>query len=151
MKITTTRFGELNVDESTVITFQEGIIGFPHAKRYVMLDKDKRGPFQWLQSVERPELAFVITDPMLFVPDYRAEVVPDDIQDLKLTSIARAVLVCIVTISQGCATVTANLAGPIVINPDNRHARQVVLTISSYSIRHDLLSLPPVNQSVKVR
>lgn len=141
MKLKTSRFGEIEVDETRVITFLEGILGFEDYKKFIILDHDKSSPFQWLQSIESGKLAFVIMDPLNIVPDYTAEVSPEEIEDLTLSAPEKAVVLCIVNISKGCGSVTANLMGPIVVNPEKRLARQVVLTNSSYSIRHDI-SLP---------
>ena len=41
-------------------------------------------PFVWLQSVEDPTIAFVIVDPLLIIPDYLAQVHPEDIESLDI-------------------------------------------------------------------
>jgi flagellar assembly factor FliW len=140
LKLQTTRFGAIDIHASKILTVTDGIIGFAELRRYVLLDHEPNSPFKWLQSVDRPDLAFVVTDPLLFVPDYRAEVRKEDIDDLQLEALERAVVVCIVNIGKGCTSVTANLVAPLVINHDRMRARQVVLADSGYSIRHDLLA-----------
>ena len=69
MKVKTTRFGELELDESRIISFTEGILGFPNYKKFVLLDRDNNSPFVWLQSVETEELAFVLMKPVHVFPD----------------------------------------------------------------------------------
>ena len=62
--VDTTRFGAIDIEESSVIEFPEGLLGFGDCKRYVLLDHPGgNGLFEWLQSVERPELAFCVIDP----------------------------------------------------------------------------------------
>lgn len=139
MKIQTTRFGELNVDESRVITFTETIFGFPESTRYMLIDHDPGSPFQWLQSLDQPQTAFVVIDPQLVDSSYRAEVNTGAIADLQIGVPEEAVLLCIVTITRGCASVTANLAGPIILNTGKRLAKQVVLAGASYGVRHSIL------------
>jgi flagellar assembly factor FliW len=143
LKITTSRFGELDIDAARVLTFIEGILGFPQYLKYVLLDHDKNTPFKWLQSIENGELAFVLIDPLTVLPDYRAEVRQEDIDALQITGLERAVALCIVNIGPGAASVTANLLGPIIINPESMLARQIVLMTSQYSIQHDLLAVEP--------
>ena len=74
MKIETSRFGPLEVDETRVITFEKGILGFPDSTEYALVETGESSGFYWLQAVQRADLAFVVCDPRLFVPDYRAPV-----------------------------------------------------------------------------
>jgi flagellar assembly factor FliW len=62
MQVNTTRFGTIEIKESELISFPWGIPGFEHLKSYVLLEY-KNGPFQWLQSVEEPAVAFVVCAP----------------------------------------------------------------------------------------
>ncbi len=140
MKLVTSRFGELEIDESRVITFPDGILGFPQYRKYVLVDKDSRKPLKWLQSVENGELAFVIADPSQLVADYTVEVAPEDIAPLELSSPEKAIVLCLVTIGKGGSSITANLVGPIIINPDNMIARQVILNNNLYSVKHDIMA-----------
>ena len=71
MRITTTRFGEIEVEKSEIITFQ-GILGFEGVQQYILLGDVQ--PFGFLQAVEDPDLTFVVIDPTALVPDYRVEV-----------------------------------------------------------------------------
>jgi len=140
VKIKTSRFGELTVDDARIITFTEGIPGFVRYTKFVLLENEKNTPFSWLQSVENEELAFVLIDPLTVVPDYRVEISTGDIENLMLTSTDKAVVLCIVNIATGGRSVTVNLLGPIVFNYEKMLARQMVLADSTYSIKHDLLA-----------
>lgn len=140
MKVRTSRFGELDIDEARIISFTEGILGFSQHRKYALLEHDANTPFRWLQSVENGELAFVVIDPLAVVPDYKAELKPEDIQDISITNLESAVVFCIVNIAKGCASVTVNLLSPIVINTEKMLARQVILFNSLYSIQHDLVA-----------
>src|ERR1043166_6198078 len=71
MEVQTSRFGPVEVDESRIINFPRGILGFPRYKSYVLIQPEADATFYWLQSVEAADLAFVVTDPLLFVPDYQ--------------------------------------------------------------------------------
>lgn len=62
MRIETTRFGSLELSEAVFIQFPWGIPGFENLKRYVLLEHGK-GPFQWLQAVDEPAVAFVVCAP----------------------------------------------------------------------------------------
>jgi flagellar assembly factor FliW len=59
MLVNTTRFGKIEIKEEEIIGFPWGLPGFENLKSYVLLEH-KNGPFQWLQSVEEPSVAFVV-------------------------------------------------------------------------------------------
>lgn len=141
MEIKTTRFGQVEIDEDLVITLPEGILGFDDFKRYIILDHfDKESPFKWFQSIDDPSLAFVITDPLLFVPEYKAKVAKEEIKGIELSDVSKALIVVIVNIKMDHSEITINLQGPIVVNPDKRLAKQVIIKESDYPIRHVIFS-----------
>jgi len=141
MEIKTTRFGQVEINENLVITLPEGIVGFEDLKQYIILDNfDKESPFKWFQSIDDPSLAFVITDPLMFVPEYIAKVSKEEIKNIKLSDASKAVIVVIVNIKRDHSEITINLQGPIVINPEEKLAKQVVIRESDYSVRHVIFS-----------
>jgi len=70
MDIATTRFGRLEVNEERIISFPKGLLGFPQYQRYALIQTGEENYFFWLQSVDEPTLAFVVTDPAIFFKDY---------------------------------------------------------------------------------
>ncbi len=146
MKFFTTRFGELEVQEKDIITFPRGLIGFPDAARYVVIDHPGGGPFRWLQAVDRPETAFAVTDPLLFFPDYRVPVSSEDLKDIRIADPADGVVVVILVVPRDPWKITANLQGPVVINTRERLGVQLVLTSPEYSTKHCIFSREEVPQ-----
>lgn len=141
MEIKTTRFGQVDIDEHRIVSLPEGILGFEDFKRYIILDHvDKESPFKWFQSIEDPSLAFVITDPLMFVPEYKAKVSKEEIRSIKLFDASKAIIVVIVNIKRDHSEITINLKGPIVINPEEKLAKQVIIRESDYSVRHVIFS-----------
>jgi len=140
MIIETTRFGRIEVDESRLIVFPRGILGFPYQKHYALIQTGKDSAFYWLQSVDRPELAFVVTDPHLFVPDYRVPAKAEDLRQLNLADASEAQVFVIVNKVEG--VLTGNLQGPLIINVETRVGRQLVLSDKKYSTRYPLMQLP---------
>jgi len=144
LQIATTRFGALEIQEEQIIHMPSGIIGFPDQRKYVLLEQKKGSPFMWLQSVDNGALAFVLINPLLFKPDYKVEIGPEDAEDLGLKNGGNeAQIMAIVNIlnrgEDGKPTaITANLLGPIVINPEKKLAKQVVLYGGQYSHRHPI-------------
>ncbi len=141
MEIETTRFGQVEINENLIIALPDGILGFEDFKRYIILDHfDKESPLKWFQSIDDPSLAFVITDPLMFVPEYKAKVSKEEIRNIKLSDASKAVIVVIVNIKIDHSEITINLQGPIVINPEEKLAKQVIIRESDYSVRHVIFS-----------
>jgi len=139
MNIKTTRFGELKIKETDVIHLPNGLVGFSQYKRYVILPHAENSPLFWLQSLDDPALAFVIIDPLIFRPDYKVTLTPADVEVLGLDDASKAVVYAIVVIPGDPAKMTANLVGPLVINPETRIGKQVILQDSPYTTKHYIL------------
>ena len=141
MKIKTTRFGDVEIADNLILSLPEGILGFEDFKRYIILDHfDKESPFKWLQSVEDPSLAFVITDPLIFVPEYKVKISKEEVNSIELSDASKAIILAIVNIKRDHSEITINLQGPIVINPEEKLAKQVIIRESDYSVRHVIFS-----------
>lgn len=139
MLIETSRFGVVEVDESRLLTFPKGLLGFPGYKRYVLLEPGEESCFWWLQSVDAPELAFIVTDPVLFVPTYRIPLKPQQMAEMGLQRLEEAQVLVIV--NKYGRTLTGNLQGPLVINTATRTGEQLVLSDRRYHTRVPLMEL----------
>jgi flagellar assembly factor FliW len=143
MIVLTSRFGSVEVDHDRVITFARGILGFPKFKAYVLIQPDggDDATFYWLQSIEAPDLAFVVTDPLLFVPDYQIPLREETRHELGLHGDLTEANVLVIVNKVG-DTLTANLQGPLVIHAVTRVAAQVVISEKKYQTRHPIMQLP---------
>jgi flagellar assembly factor FliW len=140
MKVNTTRFGEIEVPEQDVVRFPYGILGFDASSEYVILNDPSTEPLRWLQSLQEPELAFVIIDPLRFRVEYELDLSDEDVDSLELSSPEEAITYAIVVIPKNePQKMTANLQGPIVINAAKMIAKQVISTNSSHTLKHYVL------------
>jgi len=141
LRLEGTCLGDVEIEGENIITVPEGIPGFPHSKRYVMLENDKDSPFKWLQSIDESDLAFIIINPLYFKADYKIRIDHRDISILEPFDLDDMLVMVIVTIQRDPKQITANLKGPLIINPKNRLAKQVVLVDSEYPTRHHINSI----------
>ncbi len=142
MKCHSTRFGSFEVSDVSIVTFPSGLLGFPEQQRYVILDHDTEAPFKWLQSVEEPDLAFVILDPAVFHPAYRVDVPADALTEIRDEERADLALVVILTIpSEDSGRITANLRGPLIISHKTKRGKQLVLS-EDFPTRFPLFPVP---------
>jgi flagellar assembly factor FliW len=140
MKLDTKNFGLLDIDESSIITFSEGLPGFMEEKQFTLVDTgDEESPFKWLQSVKNSSLAFAVVNPFAIKKDYDFEL-KDDIADILGIESAEDVLVySIVVVPEDLAKMTANLKAPIILNVKKQKAMQIILDTDDYSVRHYIL------------
>lgn len=144
MHVRTTRFGDLEIADDRVIFFPKGLLGFAEHKRYCLLEPAEDACFFWLQSLEDPSLAFVVTDPSFFVADYSVPIRDDQMVELKLPRLEDAqVFVIVNKIDQ---SLTGNLQGPLVINTIDRTGEQFVLAEKRWTTRHPLVNLAETSQ-----
>lgn len=139
MKIQSSRFGELEIAPDDVVEFADGLLGFPACHRFTLLADPAHEPFMWMQSLDEPALAFVVIDPLLIEPDYRVETSSSDVEALALEDPGKARILVIVSIPEDPMDMTANLKGPLVINPESRKATQLVLVTDRYQTRHPVM------------
>lgn len=142
MEVSTTRFGNIVVDESRIITMRGGILGFERLKRFVLLTQDDNIPFWWFQSVDDGSVAFVVTNAFMVKGDYSPVLSDSEAELLEIASVKDVVPMAIVTIRSDPLEITANLRAPLVINVSRRLARQVVLQDSEYPVRFSMGTAP---------
>ena len=136
MIVNTSRFGEVECQEEHIFSFVEGPLGFPGAKNFVIMNHSGNGIFKWLQSLDDPELAFVIAEPFAFFPEYEFDLDEADVTLLEIQEPKKVLVYTILVIPSDLKKITANLKAPIIINGENRKGKQVVLLDDSYSTKH---------------
>jgi len=141
MKYNTTRFGNIEVKETEVLNFPVGLYGFERENQFTCLPfaANIESPMEWMQSLQTPGLAFVITDPFLYVPDYSVKLTEGEKAQIRFEPENTLLTRVIVTIPENYLEMTANLVAPLVINFTSGVARQFVLTSVEYDTRHFLL------------
>lgn len=139
MDVKTSRFGTVSIDQDRVITFPKGLLGFPEQTRFCLLEPADDACFFWLQSCDDPALAFVVTDPNFFVPEFSVPIRQEQMEAMKLPALSDAQVFVIVNKIDNA--LTGNLQGPLVINTLTRCGEQFVLAEKRWTTRHTLVRL----------
>ncbi len=139
LRLKTKPFGEIEVDERQMVDFPEGIPGFDHIKKYAVLDSREKSPFKWLQAVDEPDLAFVIIRPADFMGEYELVVSQGDVEAVGAVDAGELLVFAIVTIPSDYRDMTANLQGPVIINPRKRVGKQAISLSEKYRVKHRIL------------
>ena len=149
MKLNTKNFGEIEIHEQNIIHFPEGILGFEDERQFVIINnEDEQNPFHWLQSIQTPELAFVIINPFFVYPNYDI-VIPKSVQEkLKIRTEKDVAVYSIVVVPENVEKMTTNLLGPIIINVNEKLGKQVILDDDRYTTKHYIFQQNSQNRSV---
>jgi len=144
MKIDTRVFGEIEIAEDKIITFENGIIGFPELKRFTLLHDEEKGTnvgIRFLQSLDEPGFAMPVMDPLVVKEDYDPEV-DDELLASAGNLTAENILVLVtVTVPSNLEQMSVNLQGPIVINVEERKACQVILDGEQYAVKFPIYEI----------
>ena len=127
--------------EEDVIRFDEGILGFPDSRQYILIPHETESPFAWLQSVDEENLAFLLINPVAVKSDYVVQLPERAADDLKLTDASEGVVFAIVVVTEDPRKMRMNLRAPVIINVRERLGRQVVLEDTSLDLRYPVLSI----------
>jgi flagellar assembly factor FliW len=140
MMISSTRFGQLEVDPATVLKFPRGIPGFENSTEWKMLyeegdsGKPTAGIVFHLQSLSDPDVTLPLADPAVFGFHYEFVLSDSETAELKLEDPSDlAVLVVLSSKSVlppdrplSLQDVYANIAAPILINVQSHIGMQKV-------------------------
>jgi flagellar assembly factor FliW len=130
---------DASYSRETIIQFEEGLIGFSDCKSFVLMEKDDIAPFRRLQSIDRPEVGFLVIDPSLIVADYSALIPRREWESLSVNKPSDGIALAICIIGPSSVESTGNFQAPLIINYRTMTGKQVILTESRLTSRHPLL------------
>lgn len=147
MRVNTRLFGEIEISDDKIITFSNGLVGFPEMKKFtIVYDEEKKGKncIMWMQSLDEPQFAMPVLEPNVIKEDYNPTVNDDMLTPLGELSETNIYVLVTVTVPSDITKMTSNLKGPIVVNTDNLLATQIVVE-DDYEVRY------PIYEVLKAR
>lgn len=144
MYVMTTRFGNVPIEPTDVLRFEQGLIGMETCREWVLLADNANDGLAWLQSLERAEVALAVVSPRRFVRDYQVRVSHRDLAPLGLASTKSLQVLAILNRHED--TLTLNLKAPIVINLATSRGRQVVAK-NDHEVQYVLGATIPLRRS----
>lgn len=139
MLVKTRHFGEIDLDESKIISFDSGILGFEACRKYTLLYDEEDGnrpDISWLQSLEEPQLAIPVVSPFLVKPDYNPEVEDELLKSLDNLTEDNIVVLISITVPSDITKISANLKAPFLINSEARKGAQIIIENPEYEIKY---------------
>jgi flagellar assembly factor FliW len=136
MHLSTMRFGEIEIEESKIISFPKGLPGLEDTKRFALIHHDKTYPIDWLQSVDDPRISLPVVEPFLVMPDYEFNISDSDAGELSASRRSDLHVLNVVVIPEKLEDMTVNLAAPILINVRMNLAKQIIFDRKNYQIQY---------------
>ncbi len=137
MEISTRLFGNIEVENEKVISFDNGLIGFETLKKYMLIhDTEKETAISWLQSIEDKDVAFPVVDPLFVLPGYNPIIEDELVENLGELNEEEILVLAIVTAANEKEKISANLKAPIIINASTLKAIQIIVENKEYNVKH---------------
>ncbi len=143
MKITTKVFGEITIEDDRIIHFPSGIIGFPELTDFALIHDEEKGAgaIHWLQSIQEPDFAMPVMDPLIVCPDYNPEVDDELLKPIGELVPDEILVMVTVTIPSDLTRMTVNLRGPVIINALEKKACQVIVEGDAYPVKYPIYDI----------
>lgn len=144
MKIETRIFGEVDIDESKIIKFAKGIVGFPELTDFALIHDEEKGPksaIRWMQSMQEPNFAMPVIDPLVVVPDYNPMVDEELLKGIGEIREDNILVLATITVPKDIKNMSINLQAPFVINADERKAMQIIVDTEKYPVRFPIYDI----------
>lgn len=144
MNICTRIFGEIEVNFEKLITFVDGIIGFPDLKQFMLIHdvETNSNSVSWLQSIDEPEFAMPVINPLLVLHDYNPIIEDELLKSLGELKPEEMLVLVTMTVPSDVTKISVNLKAPILINTQNLNASQIIVDDEKYPVKypvHDIL------------
>lgn len=140
MKADTRMFGKIEIEDSKIITLEQGIIGFPDIRNFALIfdaDKGEESAIKWFQSMDDPVFAMPVVDPYLFIEDYAPSISDELCASLGGLTSENSFVLTTVTVPTDIEQISINLKAPIIINTENNQAVQLIVE-EDYPVKYQI-------------
>lgn len=139
MKLQTKYFGEIEYEEEDLVQFPVGLAGFEDEHTFLFLPfAGSNDSMVCIQSVQTPLLAFVALNPFSLLTNYEPVLQESELALLGTEDYQELAYYVLCAVKAPVSDSTVNLRCPIVVHPQTREARQIIMDTDRYQMRHSL-------------
>lgn len=141
MLVQTRYFGEIDLSEDKILTFEQGLMGFEGLTKFTLLydsENEDSDNIMWFQSLEEPGLALPVINPLYIKKDYNPEINDEYLEPLGEIEDENLCVLITLTVPEDIKRTTANLKAPLIINASNRKGLQIIVENQDYEIRYNI-------------
>jgi len=128
IEVVTSRFGTIEVPPERIFFFPRGLIGFEHLKSYARLDSRKGPSIQWLQALDDPETAFLVSEPTTYLPGFELKIWESDASQALSEGIDLDKLqtLVILHVDRAKGLLHIHVQAPLLLDPVSRKGVQLI-------------------------
>ncbi len=144
MIVNTRVFGEVTIDDDKIIHFVNGIIGYPELTEFALIHDGENGEnagIRWLQSMQKPEFALPVVDPLMILNNYDPEVNDELFISLGDMEYEEMLVLVTVTVPKDITKMSVNLKAPIIINAKEKKACQIIVEGETYQVKYPIYEM----------
>jgi flagellar assembly factor FliW len=144
MRVKTKVFGDVILSDDKVLVFENGIIGYPQLHQFALFHDEDSGVdtgIRWLQSLDMPEFAMPVMDPLTVVDEYNPAVEDEWLQSLGNLNPDNILVLVTLRVPGDLTQMTVNLQGPIIINVEMRKGCQVIVDMDKYPVKFPIYDI----------
>lgn len=142
-------FGNVILDSEKLITFPQGIVGFPDLKEFLLIrdsEVENGGGIQWLQSIGEPAFAIPVMDPFIVKPDYNPTIEDEYLKPLGEFGEDDMLVLTTVTVPHEIENMSINLMAPLIINIATKKATQIIVENADYEVKFKIYDILKENK-----
>lgn len=144
MLVKTKYFGDIDLEEDKIITFEQGIMGFEGYKRYTILfdiEGENKPSISWLQCLDEQSLALPVINPFLIKNDYNPVVEDELLKPIGEINEQNLIILLSLTAPSDMTELSVNLKAPFIINSDTRKGCQIIVENQDYEIKYNVYNI----------
>jgi len=151
MIVKTKLFGEIDLADDKILTFEQGLIGFESLKKFAILyDVESNSKkVSWLQSLEEPMLAFPIIDPYLVREDYNPMINDESLALLGEVIEENLSVLVTLAVPKEVKNMSCNLRAPLIINTETRKGAQLITDNTEYPVKYYIYDIMKAKKEAK--
>jgi len=140
--IETKAYGSMQIDPSSIIYFPDGIFAFEQQRKFAIVSDKEDAVFQWLQSIDDTQLAFLVANPLDITSSYQPAIHAEDLITIDKPQLDDVKIWCIVTIPPNePKSMTINLQGPLIVNSSKNLGGQFISSNEKHNVRASVVDL----------
>jgi len=142
MKLVSKLFGEINIDNSKIVEFENGIIGFPDLKKFTLIydEENEGGGINWLQCIDEPEFALPVVNPLFISEKYDPFINDELLRPLGELNENNLCVLVTITVPQDIKKLSVNLKAPIIINVEKKKGTQLIVE-DNFPVKYEIYNV----------
>jgi len=144
MIVNTRIFGEIEVEEEKVIHFVNGIVGFPELTDFTLVfdeEKGNKSDIRWMQSIQEPDFAIPVIDPLIIRPDYNPVVEDELLSAIGEIRPEELLVLVTITVPKDITRMSINLKAPIIVNASIKKACQIIVEGEQHQVKFPIYDI----------